>query len=306
MTDLARDAANVVDLLTRYSFDLSGYTVDRLAEYWLQHYPSDWIRLAVIEALYQGRYKAVSVEQILNLWQRRGKPLHHFNRDFERIIAPHFTKGRTAQSEVIVLSPAYAPLTLELELNTLELDLLELDTQNLELPKPSVAPRPQGAIRPFSVSDILLPKDAMFERFYTQLLASGELQKLTDAESIEVPPYGHLEEIVLSSINSEPMFFPEQPIAEFAPIADPVLKGLPIQPFQPTGDEALLSSLEIPHQAKDLSNPSIHQFVPTLAPSEFYAKLKAIVQNATASKLRKNSGLGEAKDSTEPPESSKH
>ena len=293
MTDPARDAASVIDLLTRYSFDLSGYTVDRLAEYWLQHYPSDWIRLAVVEALYQGRYKAVSVEQILNLWRRRGKPLHHFSPDFERIIAPRFTKGRTVPPEVIVPPSPYVPPALKLELNTLELDLLELDVSEIELPKPLMIPHPVGAIQPLSVSGILLPKDAMFQSFCGQLLASGELQKLTDAELIEATPCRPPEEITPSPIDSEPVFFPEQPIAEFKSVADPEHRGLPIQPFKPSGEEMSVGSLEVAHQTKDLGSPPIHQFVPTLAPSEFYAKLKAIVQNATTSKLAKNSETNE-------------
>lgn len=288
MTDSARDAASVIDLLTRYSFDLSGYTVDRLAEYWLQRYPSDWIRLAVIEALYQGRYKAVSVEQILNLWRRRGKPLHHFNRDFERIIAPQLAKGRTVLSEVIV-PPPYVPPILEVELNTLQLDLLELDTlQNLKLPQPLTVHRPLGAIQPFSVPDILLPKDAMFQRFYAQLLASGELQKFRDAEPLTAIPYEHLEEAVPSSIDSEPLPLPEPAIAEVKAEVDPAVRGLPIQPFQPSGDETLIGSLEVTPAPKDLGSPPIHQFVPTLAPSDFYAKLKAIVQTVKASKVEKN------------------
>lgn len=304
MTDSARDAASVIDLLTRYSFDLSGYTVDRLVEYWLQHYPSDWIRLAVIEALYQGRYKAVSVEQILSLWRRRGKPLHHFNRDFERIIAPQFTKGRTVPPEVIVLPP-YVPPSLDLELNTLELDLLELDKlKNLELPQSFKMPRPLGAIQPFSVPDILLPKDEMFQRFCVQLLAAGELQKPTSAEPIEAIAHEYLEEITLSPIKGEPMFSPEQPIADLNSEADPAMRELPIQPFKPSSNEPLLGSLEVAPQVKDLSSPPIHQFVPTLAPSEFYAKLKTIVQNASTSKFTKNPELVSPLETPQPPESS--
>ncbi len=303
MTDPARDAASVTDLLTRYSFDLSGYTVDRLAEYWLQRYPSDWIRLAVIEALYQGRYKAVSVEQILNLWRRRDKPLYHFNRDFERIIAPPFAKGRTVQPEVIV-PPPYVPSSLDLELSTLELDLLELDKlKNLKLPQSLRVPRPLGAIQPFSVLDILLPKDTMFQKFYVQLLASGDLQRLTDAEPIGTSPDEQLEEIALSPLDSEPISSPEEAIAEFKAefksVADPTIRGLPIQPFKPSAQEMLVGSLEVVHQTKDLGSPPIHQFVPTLEPSEFYAKLKAIVQNAATPRLASNHGLAEP---TVPPE----
>lgn len=73
-------------LLANYYFDLRGYQPCELVESWLNHYPGNWLRLAVIEALYQGRYKAVSVEQILNIWDRRNQALYHFNYEFETLI----------------------------------------------------------------------------------------------------------------------------------------------------------------------------------------------------------------------------
>ncbi|MBL1174271.1 hypothetical protein [Pantanalinema sp. GBBB05] len=79
-------AIDAADLLRYYSFDLGGYPVEQLLGHWLTQYSADWIRLAVIEALYQGRYKAVSVEQILVLWQRRQQAFCHFNREFERLV----------------------------------------------------------------------------------------------------------------------------------------------------------------------------------------------------------------------------
>lgn len=92
MTELAKDvtAIDVTDLLTQYSFDLNGATLDRMVAAWLNRYPTQWVRLAVVEALYQGRYKAISVEQILNLWQRRGRALHRFNHEFERVVCGRF------------------------------------------------------------------------------------------------------------------------------------------------------------------------------------------------------------------------
>ncbi len=80
------DAAAAALLLANYSFDLSGYRSSELVERWLVHYPANWIRLAVIEALYQGRYKAISVEQILVIWLRRNQLLYHFKYEFERLI----------------------------------------------------------------------------------------------------------------------------------------------------------------------------------------------------------------------------
>lgn len=82
--DLA--VAQTVILMTSYSFDLQGYTLDRLLSKWLTNYHSSWIRLATIEALYLGRYKAISIEQIMMVWSRLGTPKVHFGGEFERLI----------------------------------------------------------------------------------------------------------------------------------------------------------------------------------------------------------------------------
>lgn len=89
------DAAN---LLVHYGFDLDGYTVDTLMHHWLRQHSAVWLRTAVIEALYQGRYKAVSVEQILTLWQRRGQPRYHFNREFERMVCSKLPRNLLTES----------------------------------------------------------------------------------------------------------------------------------------------------------------------------------------------------------------
>jgi hypothetical protein len=110
MTESAKDTAiDTARLLTHYSFDLGGEAVDRLLDRWLRSYPAPWLRSAVIEALYQGRYKAVSVEQILSLWQRRRQPLYHFNHEFERIVCsrfPKLTQGSRVEARSSNSSPA--------------------------------------------------------------------------------------------------------------------------------------------------------------------------------------------------------
>ncbi|PSN19280.1 hypothetical protein C7271_08110 [filamentous cyanobacterium CCP5] len=73
-------------LLADYSFDAGNEDVNLLVAEWLQQADSNLIHQAIIEALYQGRYKVVSVGQILNLWKRRGGPLRHYTREFESII----------------------------------------------------------------------------------------------------------------------------------------------------------------------------------------------------------------------------
>jgi hypothetical protein len=117
MTEPAQDSAtaSATALLGHYGFELAGYTPQELVARWIKNYQAIWVRLAVIEALYQGRYKAVSVEQILSNWSRRGRPLYHFNHDFERLICRKFpyalTTGLDTPGEVETNLPI-AALTL--------------------------------------------------------------------------------------------------------------------------------------------------------------------------------------------------
>ncbi|AUT01019.1 hypothetical protein CLI64_11765 [Nostoc sp. CENA543] len=85
-----------IALLTHYSFDLSGHSAGELVHRWQKQYPPDWLHLAVIEALYQGRYKGISVQQILAFWLRRGQAIYHFNMEFERLICSQFPLSLTA------------------------------------------------------------------------------------------------------------------------------------------------------------------------------------------------------------------
>jgi hypothetical protein len=122
---MAEDARNAVavavaEFMVRYSFELNGYAVEQWIQQWLTCYPSLWVRNAAIEALYQGRYKAISISQILNLWQRRGRPLQHFNREFERIVAGHslptwlgesaVSRGAATPEPVLIATDALHPV----------------------------------------------------------------------------------------------------------------------------------------------------------------------------------------------------
>lgn len=85
IADPRQEIEQVHRLLKQY-FDLGACDVSTVVENWLQHFELLWIHNALIEALYQGRYKLVSVEQILRFWERRGQPMRHFSREFESII----------------------------------------------------------------------------------------------------------------------------------------------------------------------------------------------------------------------------
>lgn len=81
-----QEFAEIIALLNYYRFDCDRYPTDTLVLYWCIDYPLSWVKSAVVEALYQGRYKSLSVEQILQGWQRRNQPTYHFSHDFERLI----------------------------------------------------------------------------------------------------------------------------------------------------------------------------------------------------------------------------
>lgn len=89
MTEVTKDLAlaQTISLMNSYTFDTNGDTTENLIQQWLENYDSDWIYLATIEALYQGRYKAISIEQIMEVWSRIGKPNTHFSGDFRRVIS---------------------------------------------------------------------------------------------------------------------------------------------------------------------------------------------------------------------------
>lgn len=92
-------AAYAIALLSHYGFERGGYAAEELVARWLESYQGNWVRLAVIEALYQGRYKAVSVEQILAVWARREQPIYRFNHEFERLICRKLPQNLAEFSE---------------------------------------------------------------------------------------------------------------------------------------------------------------------------------------------------------------
>jgi hypothetical protein len=102
MTELTKDLslAQAHSLINSYAFDLGGDNAEKLLKYWLDFYHASWIRLATIEALYLGRYKAVSIEHILSVWLRLGNPNTHFTYEFERLICRKLPKHLSELSDV--------------------------------------------------------------------------------------------------------------------------------------------------------------------------------------------------------------
>ncbi|MGB7711901.1 MAG: hypothetical protein WBL95_20600 [Microcoleus sp.] len=124
MTEVTAISAQAAALLLHYGFDLGGYKSEKLVMEWLTKYPHQWLRLAVVEALYQGRYKAVSVEQILSMWQRLGQPLYHFNGEFERLVCNKFPQDLTVESDAKQAPEKIFLPTAASDVGVPELDLL--------------------------------------------------------------------------------------------------------------------------------------------------------------------------------------
>ena len=59
--------------------------------------------MATIEALFLGRYKSISVEQLLMQWAKRGRPLFRHTKEFERLISQklpkHWREENTLQND---------------------------------------------------------------------------------------------------------------------------------------------------------------------------------------------------------------
>jgi hypothetical protein len=90
---LNKSTALAAALLTYYGTEGTRLSVRvKLLARWLKLYPEPWVRAALIESIYQGRYKTISVEQLLDRWQHRGYPVCHFNSEFARLICQNIPR----------------------------------------------------------------------------------------------------------------------------------------------------------------------------------------------------------------------
>lgn len=101
-----------VALIRYYGFETGSLTALELVSGWLEVFPPIWVRFATIEALYQGRYKDVSVEQILAFWVRRGQPTYHFNHEFESLVCRKIPLFPTRDEEWEKLNEVLAAATI--------------------------------------------------------------------------------------------------------------------------------------------------------------------------------------------------
>lgn len=140
-----KEFAEVVALLHHYRFDCDRSTIDTLVVYWCVDYPLSWVKLAVVEALYLGRYKSLSVEQILQGWQRRNQPTYHFTHEFERLIHGQLPVRENSSPE---------PLLEEISTLTARLKRTKPQGQKLESSQYTIAQHPIDKFVPDAKVDV--------------------------------------------------------------------------------------------------------------------------------------------------------
>jgi hypothetical protein len=267
------------NLLQHYSFELGGYPIQQLLTRWFDRYPVIWVRLAIVEALYQGRYKAVSVEQILILWQRRGQPCPHFNHEFERLVCNKFPRNlappsASASWAAALLSSPVAPLMSRARRD----DLRSIANQRRTGSRASrdrVAPEDQTDSA--KVTNLLERLDALKQA--TSRPEPGQTQaspQVSPRPAVgAVPnPAGSSEQPLLKRLQTITECLPTLP----APVASPGDAATP--------SIAIVTAAPPPYQPSwqfdRESHRPIHKFTPASDTAESTAKLRAVVQPEAA------------------------
>jgi len=199
----------IATILNQYRFEMRGYKAQELIERWLPIYSLNWIRMAILEALYQGRYKVISVEEILKIWHRRGHPTFHFTGEFERLVCKNLL-----DSQLDGKKPAVIP----------KQEKVNILSTTLEQPYPEPA-----AGKPDSNGTVAMSKDSLasletslfddprkgmsdLDELFSQL--TPEMPKFPELESLPKSPNGHGTRENFS-VNFKPV------IDEFIPLLDP-------------------------------------------------------------------------------------
>lgn len=271
------DAANnAAALLIRYSFDISGWPVDQLIAHWLDRYQANWVRLAVIEALYQGRYKAVSVEQILAFWQRRGQPLYHFNHEFERLVCSRFSDTTTPRTEN---RRNKSKLNSTLLTNTVESSNLadnNISSENYQNNESILANNPSAAdISPFA--EPLPSTPSLYNSSPTPELSPINLPSLDENDIVSAEMRVQLSAIwaQIGKAAIAPAAINETPLTP--PVTETIAEEVKSEAITPVIPESIEITPE-PNPAYNSDTKLIPQFMPNEKSSRFYHKLKAVVQ----------------------------
>ncbi len=241
------DAIKVTEkLLAYYNFQDEVQTREQLLDSWLRSHPLDWVRLALIEALYQGRYKSASVEYLLQLWQRRGHPIYHFSREFERLVCHNCPKT--------FLSLLQVPQAPESEQDSHQIQTNGMD-HVLSLPAETAS-----------------IEQAIISGYDEPEMIALDIDELSDPEEGNPHTHGDIAEPPMS--NAE-ITFPKEVSVTLTEDSESDLDWL-----KNSGLEQLTARSISPNRRVNSAAP-IHRFTPSSRPSELYTKLAAMA-NAQA------------------------
>jgi hypothetical protein len=262
MADPSNDATVklAIALLKQYGFDQGELTADQLLDYWLRSYPARWIQMALIQALYQGRYKAVSVEQILRLWLRRGQPTYHFNHEFERLVCHDLPRA---------LAPSRQGLQIDVEPVRKPIHPKPASSETAKRTAPAKSSNRQGATSGSKGSSANSSSDSSSSDLkpqprFAQKLAlepSAEVKARSQPDNIKGARQGGL----ISQSSSQQAYVPRPSSATQS------------APF-PTASSTSWSDHSGSESEFQTEHPPIHQFQPHAQDSTFSDKLLAIAK----------------------------
>lgn len=243
------------DLLDRYGFEQGAFSAEQLVGYWLRSYPAEWIRSAILEALYQGRYKSVSVGQILAIWKRRGQPLYHYSFEFERMVCGTLARIPTMEQ------PSAHVQTLPAKPSAESRPATTTDQAPPSHGHEAIAPLEGNATPPTSITPVDLGIESLSEAIaHTDRGSSGggfQPAEPSSTDAIAEP----------ATLEGEGSSVLEEAIAH-AP--SPAIDATP------SDEEFAFLALSSQWTQQDLVRPPIHQFIPENEGSLFYEKLRAV------------------------------
>jgi hypothetical protein len=107
----------VAIIIKIYGLSVDDHQIESILVTWFQKYDPAWITKALVETLYRGRYKLVSVDNILKDWQRIGKPRYNFTPEYEREILakiPNISEPMTyGSAPVSTANASVAPASIQ-------------------------------------------------------------------------------------------------------------------------------------------------------------------------------------------------
>ncbi|MEO1145085.1 MAG: hypothetical protein AAFY26_05755 [Cyanobacteria bacterium J06638_22] len=245
------------DLLDRYGFERGAFSAEQLIGYWLRSYPAEWIRSAVLEALYQGRYKSVSVGQILAIWKRRGQPLYHYSFEFERMICGTLSRIPTAVAPTAQPTPPAQAVDEPLQ------------SWTAQIPEDH-AIAPTEADRSSNPEETAPPPPEMHDFGDTIAPAEPEMEA-----SAHVPASDTAIPLPELPATDGGMDFQDVPPLESS-LEETRDRPSPLAPSSASDNDFAFLSVAADWTQPDLIRPSIHQFIPDNEGSLFYEKLRAV------------------------------